>query len=96
MHTKEVWDYFAQGLENKSIIRPLKENPFGKYARFSPVKFGDRVRQLINIYCLGRIVDFCSTSRLLPKLGDGSGTLSGGAFNQLKLVTLNIVLTILY
>ena len=27
---------------------------------------------------------------------DRSGSLSGGAFNQLRLVTLNIVLTILY
>ena len=45
----------------------------------------------VNIYCLRRIVDFIVL--LLFGMGcvDGSGSLSGGAFNQLKLVTLNIV-----
>ena len=45
----------------------------------------------VNIYCLRRIVDFIVL--LLFGMGcvDGSGSLSGGAFNQLKLVTLGIV-----
>ena len=38
---------------------------------------------------------FCSTSLYLVCV-DRSGSLSSDAFNQLKLVTLNIVLTILY
>ena len=44
------------------------------------------------------VVDFCSTSHFYIYIVyvDRSGSLSGGAFNQLKLVTLNIVLTILY
>ena len=52
----------------------------------------------VNIYCLGHIVDFCSTSRFYIYIVcvDRSGSLSGSAFNQLRLVTLNIVLTILY
>ena len=54
----------------------------------------------LNIYCLRRIVDFCSTSRfgiyIYIVCVDRSGSLSDGAFNQLRLVTLNIVLTILY
>ena len=45
----------------------------------------------VNIYCLRRIVDFIVL--LLFGMGcvDGSGSLSGSAFNQLKLVTLSIV-----
>ena len=60
------------------------------------MRFGIRVRQLINIYCLGRIVGLVVL--LVYYLGcvDRSGSLSGGAFNQLRLVTLNIVSTILY
>ena len=52
----------------------------------------------VNIYCPRCIVDFCSTSRFYIYIVcvDRSGSLSGGAFNQLRLVTLNIVLTILY
>ena len=44
------------------------------------------------------VMDFCSTSRFYIYIVcvDRSGSLSSGAFNQLKLVTLNIVLTILY
>ena len=62
------------------------------------VRFGLRIHQLINIHCLRRIVDFCSTSHFYIYIVcvDRSGSLSGGAFNQLRLVTLNIVLTILY
>ena len=59
------------------------------------VRDGDRICQLI-IYCLGRIVGLVVL--LVYYLGcvDRSGSLSGGAFNQFKLVTLNIILTILY
>ena len=44
------------------------------------------------------VVDLCSTSRFYIYIVcvDRTGSLSGGAFNQLRLVTLNIVLTILY
>ena len=44
------------------------------------------------------VVDFCSTSHFYIYIVcvDRSGSLSGGAFNKLKLVTLSIVLTILY
>ena len=44
------------------------------------------------------VVNFCSTSHFYIYIVcvDRSGSLSGGAFKQLKLVTLNIVLTILY
>ena len=46
-------------------------------------------------YCFVRIVDFV-VLLFYSVCVDRSGSLSGGAFNQLKLVTLNIVLTILY
>ena len=46
-------------------------------------------------YCFGCIVDFVVLLFYLVCV-DRSGSLSGGAFNQLKLVTLKIVLTILY
>ena len=46
-------------------------------------------------YCFGCIVDFVVLLFYLVCV-DRSGSLSGGAFNQLKLVTLSIVLTILY
>ena len=44
------------------------------------------------------VVDFCSTSHFYIYIVcvDRSGSLSGSAFNQLRLATLNIVLTILY
>ena len=45
----------------------------------------------VNIYCLRRIVDFIVLLLFGTGCVDGSGSLSGGAFNQLKLVTLNIV-----
>ena len=43
-------------------------------------------------------LDFSGSTSLLFGTGcvDRSGSLSGGAFNQLKLVTLNIVKTFLY
>ena len=46
-------------------------------------------------YCFKCIVDFVVLLFYLVCV-DRSGSLSGGAFNQLKLVTLSIVLTILY
>ena len=51
---------------------------------------------LITIYCLGCMVGLVVL--LIYYLGcvDRSGSLSGSAFNQLRLATLNIVLTILY
>ena len=57
-----------------------------------------RIHQLqgrFSSYCFGCIVYFVVLLFYLVCL-DRSGSLSGGAFNQLKLVTLNIVLTILY
>ena len=47
-------------------------------------------------YCFGCIVDFVVLLVYYSVCVDRSGSLSGGAFNQLKLVTLSIVLTILY
>ena len=44
-----------------------------------------------NIYCLRRIVDFIVLLLFGTGCVDSSGSLSGGAFNQLKLVTLSIV-----
>ena len=59
------------------------------------VRDGDWISQLI-IYFLGRIVGLVVL--LVYYLGcvDRSGSLSGSAFNQLKVAMLNIVLTILY
>ena len=48
------------------------------------------------IYCFGHIVDLVVLLVYYSGCVDKSGSLSGGAFNQLRLVTLNIVLTILY
>ena len=45
----------------------------------------------VNIYCLRHIVDFIVLLLFGTDCVDGSGSLSGGAFNQLKLVTLSIV-----
>ena len=56
---------------------------------------GDRMHQLI-IYCFWHIVDLVVLLVYYSNHVDKSGSLSGGAFNQLRLVTLNIVLTILY
>ena len=59
-------------------------------------RIGIRVCQLINIYCLEHIVGLVVL--LVYYLGcvDRPGSLFGGAFNQLRLATLNIVLTFLY
>ena len=46
---------------------------------------------IVYIYCLRHIVDFIILLLFGTGCVDGSGSLSGGAFNQLKLVTLNIV-----
>ena len=59
------------------------------------VRFGVRIGQLI-IYCFGRIVDLVVLLIYYLDCVDRSGSLSGGAFNQLRLATLNVVLTILY
>ena len=59
------------------------------------VRFGVWMRQLI-IYCFGRIVDLVVLLVYYSGCVDRSGSLSGGAFNQLRLATLKIVLTILY
>ena len=45
----------------------------------------------VNIYYLRRIVDFIVLLLFGTDCVDGSGSLSSGAFNQLKLVTLSIV-----
>ena len=45
----------------------------------------------VSICCLMRIVDFIVLLLFGTGCVDGSGSLSGGAFNQLKLVTLSIV-----
>ena len=50
----------------------------------------------VNIYCLRRIGDLVVLLIYYSECVDRSGSLFGGAFNQLRLVTLNIVLTILY
>ena len=46
---------------------------------------------IVYIYCLRRIVDFIVLLLFGTGCVDGSGSLSSGAFNQLKLVTLDIV-----
>ena len=56
---------------------------------------GDRMCQLI-IYCFGCIVGLVVLLVYYSDCVDRSGSLSGGAFNQLRLATLNIVLTVLY
>ena len=59
------------------------------------VRNDDRFHQLI-IYCSRCIVDLVVLLVYYSDCVDRSGSLSGGAFNQLRLATLNIVLTILY
>ena len=46
---------------------------------------------IVYIYCLRRIVDFIVLLLFGTGCVDGSGSLSGSVFNQLKLVTLIIV-----
>ena len=48
------------------------------------------------IYCFGCIVDLVVLLVYYSGCVDKSGSLSSGASNQLRLATLNIVLTILY
>ena len=51
----------------------------------------------VNIYCLGSgFLEYFLFLYIYIVCVDRSGSLSDGAFNQLRLVTLNIVLTILY
>ena len=80
-----------------SQLRPFHaECPDPGHGTKSCVRFGDQVCQLISIYCLGCIVGLVVL--LIYYLGcvDRSGSLSSGTFNQLRLATLDIVLTILY
>ena len=59
------------------------------------VRFSVQMCQLI-IYCFGCIVDLVVLLVYYSDCVDRSGSLSSSAFNQLRLATLNIVLTILY
>ena len=80
-----------------SQLRPFHaECPDPGHGTRNYVRFGIWICQLTNIYCPRRIVGLVVL--LVYYLGcvDRSGSLSGGAFNQLRLVTLNIVLAILY
>ena len=80
-----------------SQLRPFHaECPDPGHSTKNYVRDGNRVCQLFSIYCLRRIVGLVVL--LVYYLGcvDRSRSLSSGAFNQLRLVTLNIVLTILY
>ena len=80
-----------------SQLRPFHaECPDPGHSTRNCVRNGDRMCQLNSIYCHRCIVGLVVL--LIYYLGcvDGSGSLSGGAFNQLRLATLNIVLTILY
>ena len=80
-----------------SQLRPFHtECPDPGHGTRNYVRFGIQVHQLINIYCLSS--GFCSTSHFYIYIVcvDRSGSLSSSAFNQLRLATLNIVLTILY
>ena len=80
-----------------SQLRPFHaECPDPGYGTRNYVReIGDWMRQLI-IYCFGHIVDLVVLLVYYSGCVDRSGSLSSGAFNQLRLATLNIVLTILY
>ena len=62
---------------------------------WQPDEWIHQLQGRFSYYCFGYIVDFVVLLFYLVCV-DRSGSLSGGAFNQLKLVTFNIVLTILY
>ena len=57
---------------------------------------GDWQPDLPTYYCFGCIVDLVVILVYYSGCVDRSGSLSGVAFNQLRLAALNIVLTILY
>ena len=76
-----------------SPCSPVVANIHMEY--FENVRDGDRMHQLI-IYCFGCIVDLVVLLVYYSGCVDRSGSLSGSAFNQLRLAMLNIVLTILY
>ena len=79
-----------------SQLRPFHaECPDPGHGTRNYVRDGDLMRQLI-IYCFGHIVDLVVLLIYYSDCVDRSGSSSGGAFNQLRLATLNIVLTILY
>ena len=75
----------------------LHKNTFFKNSceEWQPDKWIRQLQGRFSYYCFGCIVDFVVLLFYLVCV-DRSGSLSGGAFNQLKLVTLKIVLTILY
>ena len=88
---------------SKSVYQQLFDDP--QCQKLQPVTINtvmhDCVRRrpvLPQLIFIVSVVDFCSTSRfyIFIVCVDRSGSLSGGAFNQLRLATLNIVLTILY
>ena len=83
-----IWDHFF-------LLSAYFVNTFCTHKTINVVRYGDRMRQLI-IYCSGCIVDLIVLLIYYSDCVDRSGSLSGGAFNQLRLATLNIVLTILY
>ena len=73
--------YIKRMQKYKDHVRETVWNTFGR------VRFSIQACQLINIYCLGCIVGLVVL--LVYYLGwvDRSGSLSGGAFNQLRLAT---------
>ena len=75
-------------------LRPFHlECPDPGHGTRNCVRVSDRIHH--NLMFLVPVVDLCSTSHFLIVCVDRPGTLSGSAFNQLK-VTINKVLTILY
>ena len=79
-----------------SQLRPFHvECPDPGHSTKNCVQDSIQICQLI-IYCLGHIVDLVVLLIYYSDCVDRSGSLSGGAFDQLRLATINIVLTILY
>ena len=74
-----------------SLIKTMEEG----CEVWQPDEWVCQLQGRFSYYCFGCIVDFVVLLFYLVYV-DRSGSLSGGAFNQLKLMTLNIVLTILY
>ena len=79
-----------------SQLRPFHtECPDPCHGTRNYVRNGDWIHQLI-IYCLRCVVGLVVLLVYYSGCVDRSGSLSGGAFNQLRVAMLNIVLTILY
>ena len=103
-HLQTTFFLFTQKFKKLTISMSLShllvnnsEWNFNTFLRLWGMTAG-RVRQLQDrfcYYCFGCIVDFIVLLFYLICV-DRSGSLSGSAFNQLKFVTLNIVLAILY